>query len=372
MKKPKIVFYGIKYFPSRGGTSRVAENIISQLKDRYDITILCYKNKQANTHMDGVKVVEFSQWPGGSIGALLYFLKSALYLKFKKFDLIHVHKIDAAFFLPLFRSKTKIIATSHESAYLRDKWSSVEKWYLRRAEKIFLNSDATLTCISNPLTKIYNNGSEVKNVTYIPNGITIKDDYKEKEANELLKKYQLQEGEYYFFAARRIMKTKGCHTMLEALDKLQFKGKIVIAGDLSHAKEYVADLKDKYKHLNVIYPGYIGDLPLLLTLIKKARLFIFPSETEGMSIMLLEAASTQTPIVASDIKENKEVFNDEHLTFFEDQNSEDLAQQIKLIEANSDMTAQKAKSAFTHIKTKYDWANIANSYDQTYQQTIKH
>ncbi|MCG8580254.1 MAG: glycosyltransferase family 4 protein [Bacteroidales bacterium] len=369
MKKPTIVFYGIKYFPSKGGTSRVAENIISQLKDRYDITILCYKNEQANKHMNGVKVVEFSQWPGGSIGALLYFLKSAIYLKFKKFDLIHLHKIDAAFFLPLFRKKTKIIATSHESAYLRDKWSTIEKWYLRRAERIFLKSNATLTCISNPLTKIYNNGSQ-PNVTYIPNGITIKDEYKEKEANELLDKYHIQEGDYYFFAARRIMKTKGCHTMLEALDKLHFKGKVIVAGDLSHAKEYVTELKEKYKHINVIYPGYIGDLPLLLTLIKKAKLFIFPSETEGMSIMLLEAASTQTPIVASDIKENKEVFDEEHLTFFNDQNSEDLAEKIKLIEADSEMSVDKAKKAFTHIKTKYDWANIADSYDQTYQQTI--
>ena len=323
----------------------------------------------AKTHMDGVNVVEFSQWPGGSLGALLYFLKSALYLKFRRFDLIHLHKIDAAFFLPLFRRKTKIIATSHESAYLRDKWSSIEKWYLQKAEKIFLKSSATLTCISNPLTKIYNNGSSDK-VTYIPNGITINDEYKETEANELLEKYQLQAGEYYFFAARRIMKTKGCHTMLEALDKLQFKGKIVVAGDLSHTKEYVGELKAKYKHLNVIYPGYIGDLPLLLTLIKKARLFIFPSETEGMSIMLLEAASTLILILASDIKENKEVFDNEHLTFFEDQNSSHLAEQIQFIEANQLETKIKAQNALSHIKTKYDWANIANYYDQIYQQTI--
>lgn len=371
MKKPKIVFYGIKYFPSKGGTSRVAENIISQLKNKYDITILCYKNKMANTHMDGVNVVEFSPWPGGSLGALLYFFKSALFLKFRKFDLIHLHKIDAAFFLPFFSKKTNIVATSHESAYLRDKWSSIEKWYLQKAEKIFLKSGAKLTCISNPLTKIYNNGMGSK-VTYIPNGITIKDQYKENEANQLLEKYGLKAGEYYFFAARRIMKTKGCHTMLEALDKMQYKGCIVIAGDLSHAKDYVSELKDKYKHLKVIYPGYIGDLPLLLTLIKKARLFIFPSETEGMSIMLLEAASTLTPIIASDIKENREVFDNEHLTFFNDQNSDDLVKQLKFIEANIHEAENKAQNALLHIKTKYNWKKIADSYDSIYKQTINH
>ncbi|MBK3519751.1 glycosyltransferase family 4 protein [Carboxylicivirga marina] len=369
MKKPKVAFYGIKYFPSKGGTSRVAENIIRQLKNRYDITILCYKNNDAKEHINGVKVMQFNQWPGGSIGALFYFLRSALHLKFRKFDVIHLHKIDAAFFLPLFRKKTNIVATSHESAYLRDKWSKIEKWYLQKAEKIFLKSSATLTCISNPLTKIYNNGSKNK-VVYIPNGITIKDEYKEREANHFLEEYYLKEKEYFIFAARRIMKTKGCHTMLAALDKMNYKGTIIVAGDLSHAKEYVSELQEKYKHMKVIYPGYIGDLPLLLTLIKKSKLFIFPSETEGMSIMLLEAASTQTPIVASDIKENKEVFNDEHVTFFKDQNSDDLVEKIKLIEENTNVVKSKAQKALLHIKTKYNWANIAESYDEIYRQTI--
>ena len=45
--KKKIAFFGIKYFPSRGGTSRVAENMILNLVNEYDVTVYCYKNEKA-------------------------------------------------------------------------------------------------------------------------------------------------------------------------------------------------------------------------------------------------------------------------------------------------------------------------------------
>ncbi|WP_185969014.1 glycosyltransferase family 4 protein [Carboxylicivirga sp. M1479] len=369
MKKPKVIIFGVKYFPSKGGTSRVVENIIHQLKDKYDITLLCYKNKAAQNHMDGIKVVEFTSWFQGSLGALFYFLRSALYALTQTFDIIHIHKIDAAFFIPWFYKKGVVIATSHESAYLRDKWGKLEKKYLMQAEKTFLNSKAVLTCISNPLTQNYNQDASNK-VKYIPNGITINDQYKEKEATDFLTQHQLDEGNYYFFAARRIMKTKGAHTLLAALDKINYEGKIVIAGDLSHNKEYRHQLQENYKHLNIIFPGYISDLPLLLTLIKKAKLFVFPSETEGMSIMLLEAVSTLTPIIASDIKENKEVFDDQHLTFFKSEDSNDLASKISWFESNKEIAKRQALEAVTHVKNNYSWSEIAKQYDGLYTKSL--
>ncbi len=370
MKKARLVFYGVKYFPSRGGTSRVVENIIKNLKDKYDITILCYRDKKAQDYMQGVKVIQFSDWPGGSIGTLFYFLRSAIYLLlFKKFDLIHIHKIDAALFIPWFYKKSKVIATSHESAYLRDKWSKIERRFLLFSERIFIKSKATITCISNPLSATYQE-KYGRNVIYIPNGISINGQYKEKEAQQILQKYDLVENEYLFFAARRIMKTKGCHTMLEALNRIEFKGKIVIAGDLTHAPGYVKELQSKYAHLNVIYTGYMGDLPLLLTLIKKAQYFIFPSETEGMSIMLLEAASTLTPIICSDIKENREVFDDRHLTFFENMNAEDLGDKINQANSSAILLKTKAEAALTHIRSNYNWEKIADRYHQLYQQEL--
>ena len=71
--KKSIAFFGIKYFPSRGGTSRVAENLILNLANDFNITVYCYKNKSAKTHIKGVNVIEFPQIKLGGIGVFLYY-----------------------------------------------------------------------------------------------------------------------------------------------------------------------------------------------------------------------------------------------------------------------------------------------------------
>jgi hypothetical protein len=81
--KRRIVFYGVKSFPSRGGTDRVAENLIIQLKDLYDITLYCYGDKLAQHYIPGIKVVEFTPLLKGASGAFIYFFISAIYLLFE-------------------------------------------------------------------------------------------------------------------------------------------------------------------------------------------------------------------------------------------------------------------------------------------------
>ena len=111
------------------------------------------------------------------------------------------------------------------------------------------------------------------------------------------------------------MSTKGLHTMLEALNLLNSTKPVVICGDIDHAKSYVNGLKHKYKNLHLKFIGFV-ELPALMSLLKKAELFIFPSETEGMSIMLLEVTAVGTPVISSDIPENTQVFSTDEMLFF--------------------------------------------------------
>ena len=153
MKKKRIVIFGIKYFPARGGTSRVVENLLYDLKDHYDFTIYCYKHEAASTHIDGVETIQFPEIPIKGIGVFLYYLRCAVHLFFNnRYDLVHLHKMDASFFLPLLCLKYKVIATSHALPHLNEKWSAVGKLYFRISESLFMHSKATLTAISKPQT----------------------------------------------------------------------------------------------------------------------------------------------------------------------------------------------------------------------------
>ena len=148
MEKKKIAVIGVKYFPSKGGTSRVAENIVQELKDHFEFTVYCYQDPAAKNHIPGVKVVEYQELPFGSIGVFFFFVRCMLHaMIWGNYDLVHVHKTDAAILLPMLSKKFKCIATSHEAPYLRDKWTRFEKKYFKWMEKLFMKSDATLTAI---------------------------------------------------------------------------------------------------------------------------------------------------------------------------------------------------------------------------------
>lgn len=367
--KKKIAVFGLKYFPSKGGTSRVIENLVKQLKNKYDFTLFCYKNKQASRDMEEINVIAIPKISLGSFAVFVYYFLCCVYIIFKgEYDLIHVHKIDAAFFIPILSLKTKVIATSHESPYRRDKWSLIAKLYFHINEIIFIKSRSTLTSISRPLSEYYKNKFNRK-VIYIPNGVDTVTDYNDKEANNIQKKYSTH-NDYIMFAARRIIPTKGCHTFLEALKKINFKGTVLIAGDTNQVPKYTIKLKKISQDLDLKFIGFISSLKTLLALIHKSELFVFPSESEGMSIMLLEVASAGTPIICSDIPENIEVFNNKEVLFFQNKNSIDLANKIEYAKKNRMQMEKRANLARKKVLKYHSWKNISEKYYKLYKKLI--
>jgi glycosyltransferase involved in cell wall biosynthesis len=365
--KKKIIFYGVNYYPPRGGTSRVAENLLLQLKDKFDITIYCYKNEAAKDHIKGVKVVEMKPFSDGALGSLLYFFFSAVHILFTgKADLIHAHKTDCAVFIPLLKLRFRVVATSHEAPYKRDKWSRFEKAYFRIAERFFIRSPSICTCISEPLTTYYQEKYNRK-VHFIPNGINpLKpNDFDYPKAASFVPAGASLDKPFLLFSARRLMATKGCHTLLQALAMLKYPGQVFIAGELNESK-YLRQLKELSANLNVHFLGYVDPLPALLALVNRCELFIFPSETEGMSIMLLEVASVGKPIIASDIPENTQVFGEKEIIYFESGNAADLAQKIKAALADNRDVRAKGLKAQQKVSSDYLWSGIADAYAAIY------
>ena len=368
--KKRIAIFGIKYYPALGGSSRVAESIIRDLHHKYDFTIYCYKTDKPKVALDGVKVIAFPKLPFGAIGVFFYYTICFIHLYFSKpFDLIHVHKTDSSLFIPWLKKKSPVIATSQEAPYVRDKWNSIGKAYFRWMERIFVGSKAVLTSVSKPLADYYFK-EYGRQVHYVPNGVEISYERNPSAAEAILQKYRVS-GDYIFFAARRIMSTKGGHTLLAALKKLNYSGPIVIAGEESHAKSYMNKIRQLAKGLDVKFIGFVSDKPTLMSLIEKAKYFAFPSETEGLSLMLLEAGSlAKTPIIASDIPENTQVFDDEEVLFFKDKDADDLSEKIAWAESNPAEMEMKVARAANRVKTEYSSAVITNKYENLYLQIL--
>jgi len=370
--KKKIVFFGIKTFPSQGGTDRVAENIIYQLRNTFDITLYCFKDEnQAPNRFDGIEVIEFKRRAGGALGVFIYFFESAMHLFFRKADLVHVHKTEATFFVPLLRLRHKVVSTSHEAQYKSDKWGWFAKRYFHFVEWLFIRASNQCTTISQPLSKYYE-AKYGKPVRFIPNGINIAvpETFDIPRMSGFIPKEASIEKPFILFSARRLMGIKGCHTMLEALKQIDYRGQVFITGELNESDPYLQKIKQLAIGLDVHFLGFVNPLNALLPLVDRAELFIFPSETEGMSIMLLEVASVGKPIIASDIPENKQVFSDDEVLYFKTKDVNDLAVKIKFALLNKPEMTKIGLKGQHKVYSDYEWSRVAKIYEDCYYSVI--
>lgn len=360
--KRKIAVIGLKGLPAFGGAAAVGENIIDQLKDKYDFTVYAVSSHtDKKGRHDGYQQIVFKKFPIIKLNTLYYYFISILHAIFKgNYDLIHFHHTDAAFTIPILKLKYKVIATSHGRPQHVDKWSPLIKFFFKINEKIFLNSSTVITSVSMHLKNTYNRKSSRK-IYYIPNGIKI-------DKNFVCK--SIDSKDYFMFAAGRITATKGCHVFLEALNFMNSKIKTIIAGDLNQIPVYKNKIIKLSSTLDVDFKGLIKDKNLLMTYIHKAKFFIFPSFIEAMSMMMLEVASMKTPLICSDIPENKDVFTEHEVLFFKTGDSKDLAEKLEWALSNEEQMKKKAEKAYTKLSKEYLWERISRQYNKLYQELI--
>ncbi len=369
MSKKRIAIFGVKYFPARGGTSRVVENLLSDLREHYDFTIYCYKHPEASAHMEGVKTIQFAEIPIKGFGVFLYYLRCCFHILWNNdYDLIHLHKTDGAFFLPLLSLKYKVIATSHALPYLNEKWSALGKLYFRITEWLFMHSKAVLTAIAKTQVAYFEAAYD-RPVRFIPNGIHLPEEVDPSKADQILNPLGIQ-GEYLFFAARRVIPLKGCHTFIKALQKLKYQGPIVIAGELDQLPHYTKELRKLSEGLNIHFVGYVAGMDKLNALLNRAKYFIFPSELEGMSMMLLEAGCLGTPMICSDIPQNLAVLSSKEVLYFESKNVEDLVEKLQWALNNEGKMQALAQQTKRTIEQNYTVDKVVQEYIELYEQTL--
>lgn len=360
MSKLKIAVIGLKGLPAFGGAASVGENIIEQLKDEYDFTVYSItSHTNSKEELKGYSQIVFRDFFFKPLNIVYYYIVSAFHSIFVgKYDFIHLHHIAGFFILPILKLKYKVISTSHGIPQDTDKWSKF-KLFFNIGESIFFKYSNIVTSVSQPLI-IYYRKRFKNNIIYIPNGVSL----------DRIALPKINQFDYILFAAGRIISSKGCHTLLKALQKLKFKGKLIIIGDLNQVPNYDKKLIELSENINVEFIELLKDRNLLMSYLKNAKLFIYPSEIEAMSMMLLEAASQKVPIICSDIDANKAIFNEKEALFFAVKNSSDLASKIEWALYNLDKMKQMAEKAYIRLSLEHQWSDIAKMYDKQYRSLL--
>jgi glycosyltransferase involved in cell wall biosynthesis len=163
---------------------------------------------------------------------------------------------------------------------------------------------------------------------------------------------------------------KGCHLLIEAYQNLDDQNHLVIVGDLAQMPEYEGRLRQLAKGNNRIhFVPFVSSKSQLMGLINRATVFVFPSIYEAMSMMLLEAASTGTPIICSDIEENVAVLG-EHAVYFRSGDSNELCNMLEWALENRELIQETGNKAKALVQEEYDWTRIVALYEELYQQAI--
>jgi L-malate glycosyltransferase len=137
----------------------------------------------------------------------------------------------------------------------------------------------------------------------------------------------------------RLSKVKGCDILIKALPNINFKYKVLIAGDGEERKK-LESLAEKLKVRDkIIFLGYINNPLWVYSMID---VLIMPSRSESFGLSLIEAQAIKSSVVVSKIEVFDEIINNKKYLFIPN-NYRDLADKILTI------TKQKKQNPIINI-----------------------
>jgi glycosyltransferase involved in cell wall biosynthesis len=130
-------------------------------------------------------------------------------------------------------------------------------------------------------------------------------------------------------------------------------------------------LEEKVKKLHlqdsIIFTGGIKDAELT-ALYRQAEALVFPSLMEGFGLPGLEAMSTKTLVLASDIPVFREVYEDAAV-YFDPKNTHEIAEVMTDVLVNKvDKTVKQKKG--TEIVKKFSWNRMARETLHVYESAV--
>ncbi len=366
----RIIFIGQKGIPSiSGGIEKHVEGLAVALAENGH-TVFAYTRKNYTDarlkNYKGVELISLPSLTTKNLDAISHTFLAILDLFRRKVDIIHFHGIGPSSLLwlaKLIKPRAKIIATFHCQDYFHKKWSWFARLYLKFGEWVTCTKADTTIVVSRSLAQ-YTTEKYGTEVVYIPNGVS----QAEISSTAPLTQWALEK-DNYILAVSRLIPHKGLHHLINAFRSVITDKKLVIVGSGSYTDSYVTDLQalaatDPRIHFLGTQTG-----DNLVSLFANAFAFVQPSESEGLSIALLEAMSYGLPTLVSDIPENIEAIGQAGFSFVCNDIA-DLATQLQTMLKYSEQAKQIGQLAKTHVEREYNWERITDATERVYADQV--
>jgi glycosyltransferase involved in cell wall biosynthesis len=370
-KKLRIAAFGYRSLPMRegcAGADKFASELFPRLVKAGHQVIgynRLYPGQDPITDdYQGVRLKNLKTIHRKGFDTLLHSLKCTLDIIFNNTaDIVHIQNGGNSIWALFLRLAGKKVFISQDGIdWNREKWS----WY----GKVYLKISAYFTAyfpnqviFDNVFAKEHFEKRYHKKFDFIPFGSDVPDFV---ESEEIFNTLGIDESEYFLFVGRFIP-DKGLHYLIPVFEKLKTTKKLVLVGGSPNPSDYEKKLLST-KDPRIIFAGYIyGDDSLRL--IKHAYCYIQPSDVEGLSPVILNVMGMGTPILCSDIKENKYAV-DNTATLFKAGDLDSLKNCLEELLNSKDLMKEKAEKAQERALTLFSWDYVTREHERIFGNSM--
>jgi glycosyltransferase involved in cell wall biosynthesis len=367
-------FGGFRSIPPKeggAGSDKFAYELYPRITAKgHDLTAYCRiypgdKTTPRHSEYQGIKIISYSTINKAGFDTLLHSFKATFDIILRnRADIIHLHSGANSIWAVFLRLAGKRVYVSQFAMdWKRDKWP----WY----GKLFYKLSNYLTAFvpngvafDNTFTKVYFEKKFNRQFYFIPYGSEVKEP---PAQSSILEKIGISAGEYFLFIGRFIP-DKGVHLLVEAFQKVPTDKKLVLVGGSPNPNDYEKKIRSTQDE-RIIFAGYVyGDETNFL--IKNSFAYVQPSLIEGLSPVILTVMGLGTPLLCSDIVENKFI-TEENATHFVSGSSADLSEKIIYCINSIESLKKMAKIGRDDILRRFNWDSITSQYLELFNNKTK-
>ena len=295
--------------------------------------------------------------------------------KIKNSDIIHAHTVEPRNYLKLKRAKIPTVAYVHFLPDTLDGSIKLPKPIFKIFKKYVISfyKSADHLVVVNPIFKkdMVKAGLDENKITYIPNFVSKEKFYKkdEKDILKIRKKYDLDKNDFVVLGAGQVQNRKGVLDFVDVAKKLP-DIKFIWAGGFSFGA-----ITDGHKELQKVMDNppknvkFLGIIPRdeMNDLFNASDLLFVPSYNELFPMTILEACSTDTPLLLRNLELYEDILFKKYLS---SDNNEEFAKIINNLKTDKKLYKEAVDNA-KYISNFYSKDNVYKLWKEFYTKILK-
>jgi glycosyltransferase involved in cell wall biosynthesis len=366
----RVTMLGLRGFPDvQGGVEHHVQHLACALANLgCDVEAVMrspYVAKGIGRTWRNVKILPLWTPRTSGVEAFIHTFFGVLHAARTRPDILHIHAIGPALFVPLARAfALRVVVTHHGPNYENTKWSVIGRAILRLGERAGMTLANECISVSRSLADRMR-GTYGVAVQVIPNGV---DRPVDLPSQSFLQANGLTPNQYVLSVAR-IDPQKCQLDLIAAFARAKRPDwKLAIVGAADYSTRYAQEVAAAAKQVaGVVMLGYQSG-KVLAQLYSHAAVFALPSSHEGQPIALLEALSHGCPAIVSDIAAHRDI----DTPTLQRVPVGDIAALAQCLEATmaAPIHLRLEPNERERILRTHDWANIAQNTLRVYLKAV--